>query len=299
MTGELLAIDYAWQHPQPGAIAEAGYTAVLRYVSQDPSKDLSATEAVSLHDAHLGIGLIFETTAQRALGSTVAGQQDGAAMLARLQLLGAPEGIPALVNVGDWSVQPEQVRAILAYYQAFRDQLGAYQAGAGGYGPGGLITMLATSWPGDIWWQNAINALGWSGSVVHPHASIYQRVSPTRALTGAQGSYDEDVYGIGPRPDLDWWLQPGSTPPPPPPPTDWWLQMPTIRQGATGPTVRTAQGLLLARYYQLGHTGPLGDGLDGDFGPLTDAAVREAQGAAHITVDGIIGPQTWPVLAGV
>ena len=75
--------------------------------------------------------------------------------------------------------------------------------------------------------------------------------------------------------------------------------MPTILQGATGPAVRTAQGLLLARYYQLGHTGQLGDGLDGAFGPLTDAAVREAQGAAHITVDGIIGPQTWPVLAGI
>lgn len=296
---DLLAIDYAWQHPQPGAIRDAGYTAVIRYVSADPTKDLSATESVSLHDAHLGIGLVYETTAQRALGSTVAGQQDGAAMLARLQQLGAPEGIPALANVGDWSVQEGQVGAITAYYKAFRDQLGAYQAGAGGYGPGGLIDHLARQWPADIWWQNAINALGWSGSIVHPEASIYQRVSPTRALTGAQGSYDEDAYGFGPRPVLAWW-QTGTPPPTPtPPPTDWWLKMPTLRQGNTGPAVRTAQGLLLARYYQLGHTGQLGDGLDGAFGPLTDAAVREAQGAAHITVDGIIGPQTWPVLAGV
>lgn len=299
MTGELLAIDYAWQHPQPGAIAQAGYTAVLRYVSTDPSKDLSATEAVSLHDAHLGIGLIYETTAQRALGSTVAGQEDGAAMLTRLQQLGAPTGIPAIANVGDWSVQPEDIGAITAYYTAFRRQLGDYVVGAGGYGPGGLIKFLAVAYPGDIWWQNAINALGWSGAAVHPAASIYQRVSATRALTGAQGSYDEDVYGFGPRAQLGWWLQPGSTPPPVTPPADWIAQMPTLRQGNTGPAVRTAQGLLLARYYQLGHTGPLGDGLDGAFGPLTDAAVREAQGAAHITVDGIIGPQTWPVLAGV
>ena len=297
--GDQLALDYAWTHPQPGAIHDAGYTAVIRYVSQDPTKDLSATEAVSLHDAHLGIGLVYETTAMRALGSTVAGQEDGGQMFNRLAQLGYPEGAPVLVNVGDWSVLPEQVGAVLAYYQAFRAELGAWQSAAGGYAPGGLITLLAQHWPTDIWWQNAINALGWSGSVVHPHASIYQRVTPTRALTGAQGSYDEDVYGFGPVPDLAWWYQPGSTPPPPPPPADWIKSMPTLMVGDTGPHVRTAQGLLVARYYQLGSTGQLHDGIDGAFGPLTYAAVKEAQGAAHITVDGIIGPQTWPVLAGV
>lgn len=75
--------------------------------------------------------------------------------------------------------------------------------------------------------------------------------------------------------------------------------LPTIRQGDKSPAVRTAQGLLLARYYHLGDTGALKDGIDGDFGALTAAAVRDAQGKAKIAVDGIIGPNTWPVLAGI
>jgi Putative peptidoglycan binding domain len=73
----------------------------------------------------------------------------------------------------------------------------------------------------------------------------------------------------------------------------------TVRQGSTGETVRTAQGCLLARGYAIGVSGVLTAGVDGVFGPLTLAAVRQVQAKAGITVDGVVGPQTWPVLLGV
>jgi len=293
-----LAIDYAWQHPDPAAIRAAGYTAVLRYLSNDATKDLTAAEAAQLGSVGLGVGVIWETMANRSLGSTVAGQQDGGDVRLRLNELRAPGGLPVLVALGDFQVQPYQLGAIKAYYAAYRATLGEYQPGAGGYGPGWLIDQLAAIWPDDIWWQNAIDDEGVSGSTVVAAASIYQRIRPTRALNAAAGSYDEDVYGFGPRPLLSWWQPGAAAPPSPPPVTDWITGMPVVRQGDTGPVVRTVQGLLLARSYVIGHTGQLGVGLDGQFGPLTDAAVRNLQAAARITIDGIVGPQTWPVLAG-
>lgn len=296
---ELLAADYAWQHPDPAAIRAAGFTAVIRYVSTDPTKDISPAEAQQLHAAELGVGLVYETTAQRAYGSSAAGTQDGAAMRARLHLLAAPAGTPALVNIGDWAVLPSQVAAIESYYAAYREQLAEYQPGAGGYGTAGIITYLAASYPHDIWWQNAIDDLGKSGAVVSQAASIYQRVRPTAIIPG--GGYDENAYGFGPRPVIDWW-GPGTPIQPAPPPTpsaDWWPRMPEISQGSSGAAVRTLQGLLVARYFHIGTTGQAGDGIDGSFGPLVNAAVRTFQGQHGLTADGIVGPQTWPALAGV
>jgi hypothetical protein len=69
------------------------------------------------------------------------------------------------------------------------------------------------------------------------------------------------------------------------------MQLPQVKQGATGDVVRTVQGLCSAR----GHAVTV----DGIFGPLTTAAVKAVQTAAKIGVDGIVGPQTWPALLGV
>jgi peptidoglycan hydrolase-like protein with peptidoglycan-binding domain len=68
----------------------------------------------------------------------------------------------------------------------------------------------------------------------------------------------------------------------------------TIAKGSTNvQAVKNWQGLLVAREYNLGTTGPKKDGVDGAFGATTDSATRAFQKAAGITVDGEVGPQTW------
>ncbi len=65
----------------------------------------------------------------------------------------------------------------------------------------------------------------------------------------------------------------------------------TISEGATGPTVRWAQYLLVRR--------TLSDKqIDGIFGPVTKSAVEQFQGYSHLAVDGIVGPATWAALGG-
>lgn len=59
--------------------------------------------------------------------------------------------------------------------------------------------------------------------------------------------------------------------------------LPTLRRGDAGPFVKRIQP-------------PIGCIADGYFGPLTEAAVRNAQRARQLVPDGIVGPKTWAAL---
>jgi DNA invertase Pin-like site-specific DNA recombinase len=76
-------------------------------------------------------------------------------------------------------------------------------------------------------------------------------------------------------------------------------QAPLLAQGAgmgdkPSAAVRRVQRVLRTRGYSLGRPG-----VDGRFGPLTDAAVRGLQADSGLAVDGIVGPQTRKVVRGI
>lgn len=62
----------------------------------------------------------------------------------------------------------------------------------------------------------------------------------------------------------------------------------TVKQGSKGETVTLLQQLLVSRGYVIG--------IDGDFGPETEKAVRDFQNKQHLGVDGVVGPKTWTAL---
>lgn len=73
----------------------------------------------------------------------------------------------------------------------------------------------------------------------------------------------------------------------------WVQQLGIVRQGDTGEAVKTVQALCNARAPH-----PVLS-IDGIFGWRTKGAVELRQAEAHITQDGVVGPQTWPVLLGI
>jgi murein L,D-transpeptidase YcbB/YkuD len=70
-------------------------------------------------------------------------------------------------------------------------------------------------------------------------------------------------------------------------------QPPTLQDGATGALVEKLQTALNEI---AGSTPKLA--VDGDFGPLTSAAVRSVQKGGGIEVDGVVGLQTWALPVG-
>lgn len=68
---------------------------------------------------------------------------------------------------------------------------------------------------------------------------------------------------------------------------------PTLRKGDSGTAVYKLQSILQGLGYDLGKLG-----VDGEFGSATEKAVKAFQKAAGLTVDGIVGKDTWNALEG-
>jgi murein L,D-transpeptidase YcbB/YkuD len=61
--------------------------------------------------------------------------------------------------------------------------------------------------------------------------------------------------------------------------------LPTLRFGNSGMAVRALQRLLIAKGYAIR--------VDGNFGALTETAVKAFQDQRNLSVDGVVGPKTW------
>ena len=73
------------------------------------------------------------------------------------------------------------------------------------------------------------------------------------------------------------------------------VKLPVLSYGSCGAAARAAMVLLKDQGYYTGYL-PADDDV---FGPMATAATKALQAAHGLDVDGVIGAQTWPVLAGV
>lgn len=72
-------------------------------------------------------------------------------------------------------------------------------------------------------------------------------------------------------------------------PTPIVTNYPTLRRGSIGEEVKQLQNMLLQLGYAVGQ-------IDGQFGPTTESVVKQFQDSQKLTVDGIVGKNTWTVL---
>jgi hypothetical protein len=135
-------IDYAWAHPAPAVLAAAGKRFACRYLSFDPTKNLTAVEAQQLHAAGIATVSNWESTAGAAkLGF---GQGANAATTAAAQhaAAGGPADRPIYFSVdfdvpdyAPGSADPvAKLGPIAEYFRGVASVIGLARTGAyGGY----------------------------------------------------------------------------------------------------------------------------------------------------------------------
>jgi hypothetical protein len=175
-----LLVDYSAARPTPDTIKSSGYSGVMRYLSNDPGKNLQAAERDALLTAGLSIGLVWETYANRAAAGFTAGASDAKAAEAQAAALGMPLGLPIFYAV-DFDADPAVVKA---YFDGVRS---VATRPVGIYGSLSVVdAALAGGWAAYAW-----QACAWSNGKVSQRAHLYQRLSPT--VAHPIGGTDENI----------------------------------------------------------------------------------------------------------
>lgn len=208
---ETYGCDFAWTKPDPLALKNAGYTFVLGYISNDPTKDLSGAEIAAYAKAGLGVGLVYETTADRVLSGAAGGNADGIQANSAANARGYATNAPIFYAI-DFDIAVSQYPLADAYGAAFNM---ANSRAVGPYGSFSYIEHAVTpgAQPNQVGWQTA----AWSNGLLSQKANLYQRATHTHPLVVPANQFDEDVV-CKPIVLHGRTLQPGGSVPPTPPP---------------------------------------------------------------------------------
>jgi peptidoglycan hydrolase-like protein with peptidoglycan-binding domain len=169
-------IDYAWQkRPNFKTLRRLGFSFICRYLSHDPSKNITKDEADAARAAGLSVVLVWETTASRALANRAAGILDATEALKQATAIGFPSTRPIYFAVDfDTNGSPSW---ITEYFKGVQSVMGKKRTGMYGgieaikYGfDKGLISYgwQTYAWSGGKWdkraqlrqVQNGITAAG-------------------------------------------------------------------------------------------------------------------------------------------
>jgi Domain of unknown function (DUF1906) len=187
---ETIGFDCSYTKPDPGAMAGAGYGFAIGYLSHTPAKNISAAQVSAYRKAGIDVGLVWETTAGRALDGRAAGDQDGHAAEAQADALNYPADAVIFFAVDkdtSWADRP----AIRAYAEGFAR---ATHRPVGIFGEADVLDNFVTPGrsPVQYGWQTA----AWSAGRVSAKADLYKRIGhPSRPVPAgiSPKAFDEVV----------------------------------------------------------------------------------------------------------
>lgn len=269
-----LVCDYATPKDE-AAVAAAGYKAVGRYISGGAGvwKEITPAEMNRIAAQGMGLWLIWETSANRALSGAAGGKIDGAKARKQADQLGYNGAI--VVASTDFDVTPATITVSMEYNRAFKAACGLP---CGIYGDTDVAAACAPGefnpiWrPAAAWWSRQ----GTNTKFVHPNTDIKQGFTGER-IPGVD-------HGVVLKP-VSVWTGKAAPAAPRTVPKAWLVK------GNRGSEVKFLQDSVnfWGQFAPVKYTcGPA----DGIFGDQTANGVRGLQRALKQQQDGRYGPAT-------
>jgi hypothetical protein len=165
-------VDYAWSHPGGAALKAAGKAFAARYLSVDPKKNISRSEADDLAAHGVSSVVVWESTAKRPLSGRAAGISDAQAAVKQAAAAGMPASRPVYFAV-DFDATAGQMPAVMAYLDGAASVLGRERTGV----YGGIDVVKAALDGGHVRW--AWQTRAWSEGHWDPRAHIRQGATQT------------------------------------------------------------------------------------------------------------------------
>ncbi len=191
--------DFSMARPSVAALRTAGLDFVLRYVSTPGNaKNLTRAEADRYRAAGIDVGVVFETTAGRALAGNAAGRADAAAAAVQTAAAGGPGAGVVYMAVDVDTTTTAQRQAVAAYLGGAALAISWERVGV--YGEFEVIDYVAAHTPCRWFFQT----YAWSGTPPrwHPRAQLRQVRNGVRLGDGSQVDLCEahaDDWGQWPR----------------------------------------------------------------------------------------------------
>lgn len=193
-------VDSSYDPPTVAELQAAGKKFSIRYVSTPGhAKNLKQSEADSLAKAGIGICLVGEISAGRALGGRSQGKTDMISFQSQAKALGAPS--PCVIYMAVDIDVTSQMATVVDYVRGGSDAVGEQWTGV--YGEADVIQACQQSTVCNYFWQT----YAWSGGELAKNIHLYQyknNVAMGSATVDLCRAYQDD-YGQWNAQDSNWW----------------------------------------------------------------------------------------------